>query len=196
MRSTAWMQELTNQLPHMRWLELPMPPSVNKYWRVGEVGNRGKFLTKAAKQFRVDVQSQVLQSHFPRHTGPVIAVLEFHPSEKMCDLDNYEKALWDAVQSAGVLYNDCQVMCVFRYWGSRRKGRGVTLGLSPLMDQELLLSVPSWSDQSQAIAGLATKRSSPGGTKSNPSQPTRRKPRPGQSRRKNKYAADRQTDDQ
>jgi crossover junction endodeoxyribonuclease RusA len=186
----AWMEAL-KQAKFAR-LELPMPPSVNKYWRVGERGQRGKFLTSEAKRFRVDVQALALINQFPRFTGPVVAVLEFHQTGKMCDLDNYEKALWDAIQSASILVNDCQIVCVLRYWGSVRKTRGISLSMADLQDLELLNSVPAWSHQVESLA--AGKRSGDG----KPNRTTKRRDRAKGSgpTRRNKYAAHGEADNQ
>jgi len=167
-----------------RWLEFlksdqsaeavfPMPPSVNKYW--GHHSG-GVYLSADAKRYRTEVQALCLQMRFPKFLGPVAAVLVLHPNGQSCDLDNYEKALWDSLQSAGVLYNDCQVVCVLRFWGERRRKRGITLRLSAVKDQQLVDSLPGWSDQTNNAKdvlqnGKRKPRSQPRGSPKSPAQP-------------------------
>lgn len=135
--------------------DFPMPPSVNHYWRHTA---KGVFLSQSARKYRQTVMATALLQRIPKFTGGVIATLELHPNHIQCDTDNYEKAFWDAIQSAGILYNDCQVMCVLRFWGERRKRRGITLRIAPIAEAAIVDQLPGWADQS--AAKMTTTRSS------------------------------------
>lgn len=131
-------------------LSLPMPPSVNKYWRWGP---SGVYLTKTAKQYRAKIQYRALELPIPRFSGPVVAVLEINPSWRACDLDNFEKCLWDSLEHAGTLVNDSQVACVLRFWGAKQKKSCLTLGLAEVTEPQLVAGLPAWTDQSKPVCG-------------------------------------------
>lgn len=142
MDATAWMQTLTDLRPAVACL--PLPPSVNHYLKKT---SRGVYLSKAAKRFRAEVKIETLQQGLPKFTRPVAATLEIHPPDRSCDLDNFEKSLWDALQHAGTLVNDSQVACVLRFWGSSKKAGGLTLRIAEITDGDLVASLPLWTDQ-------------------------------------------------
>lgn len=87
-----------------RWIELPLPPSMNCYWR--RTGNR-TYLDKRALAFR----EAVLAADIPHFGGQRLCVkVVLHPRSKArCDLDNYLKPLLDALEHAGVMDDDEQV---------------------------------------------------------------------------------------
>lgn len=89
-------------------LVLPLPPSINTYWRAN--GNR-RFICEAGKQFRRDVEHLVKV-----HKIESFAEKRLHMSVRLhmrdrraTDLDNRIKALWDALQHAGVYKDDSQI---------------------------------------------------------------------------------------
>lgn len=85
-------------------LVLPLPPSLNKLYsrsRTGQV-----FLNPKMRKFREDVAALVGGKH-PRVDGRFRSKVTLHPaSNRSFDGDNREKALWDALEAAGVIEND------------------------------------------------------------------------------------------
>lgn len=93
------------------YYRLPWPPSMNTYWRRG--GNV-TYLTKRAKEFRSEV-ADCVREHFDykgRETlrGRLALHLELTmPDRRRRDIDNHIKAAIDALQHAGLFYDDEQV---------------------------------------------------------------------------------------
>ena len=89
------------------YLELPEPPSANRYWR--HVG-RHVVLSKDAKAYRQIVFSAYLTAHRPQRiaypSGAVDVRLEWHRGAKRGDLDNRIKQVLDALR--GLAYKDDQ----------------------------------------------------------------------------------------
>lgn len=80
-------------------LTLPVPPSVNKYWLRGRDGN--VYLSSDAKAYK----QEVAYLYTPQMiTGNVAVSFTVFRPRKIGDLDNYEKALFDALK--GILYKD------------------------------------------------------------------------------------------
>ncbi len=93
---------------------LPFPPSVNHIWIHARHG--GVFLSKKASLYRENVGMEILlarsQGILPKRTltGSLALSLTFQPPDKRIrDLDNYHKALWDALTHAGVWTDDSQI---------------------------------------------------------------------------------------
>ena len=88
-------------------LTLPWPPSANHYW--GQSGNR-KYITKRGLAFREQVAESVAESGAHAGAGRLaVFVSLFQPTRRKCDIDNYMKALLDALQEAGLYENDEQI---------------------------------------------------------------------------------------
>ena len=91
---------------------LPWPPSTNTYWRRG--GNV-TYLTKRAKEFRKDVAAIINDLDWEGlHSFSSAARLGVHieltlPDRRKRDIDNHIKATLDALQHAGVFYDDEQI---------------------------------------------------------------------------------------
>lgn len=84
---------------------LPMPPSVNGYWLVKP---KGKYLSDKARKFRSEVIAYVESLGCIRtHTGRIKAYITIHGRDKRkFDIDNYQKAVWDALTHAKVIVDD------------------------------------------------------------------------------------------
>lgn len=84
-------------------LTLPVPPSVNRYWRSAVVGGHAQvFLSDEARAYKQEVKLRTrLIDPF---TGPVAINFTVFRPRKAGDLDNYQKALFDALK--GRLYLD------------------------------------------------------------------------------------------
>lgn len=86
-------------------MTLPLPPSVNTYWRVRP---KGKYLSDRAKRFRADVVALVAKENSIRtHTGRIKAVLTIHQRNKgKCDIDNYAKGTLDVLTHCRIIADD------------------------------------------------------------------------------------------
>lgn len=84
---------------------LPMPPSVNGYWLVKP---KGKYLSAKARKFRSEVIAYVASlGRIRTHTGRIKAYITIHGRDKRkFDIDNYQKAVWDALTHAKVIADD------------------------------------------------------------------------------------------
>lgn len=95
-------------------LVLPWPPSVNHYWEIARnrYGGRHMAVSKAGKRYRDDVAAAVWS--LPKRTrfeGRLEMTVTLFQSRKgrVCDLDNFNKGLLDALAKAGVYHNDNQI---------------------------------------------------------------------------------------
>lgn len=95
-------------------VELPWPPSVNRYWRRTEratlaIGARGK-------AFRTDVLAACLEqlgAGWRTHVDPTarlrVRIMAAPPDRRRRDLDNVLKATLDALEHADVFRDDEQI---------------------------------------------------------------------------------------
>jgi len=103
-------------------LILPFPPTENTYRRFA---NRGRFagpiLSKRARAYKQSVKSCI--GDVATITGHVHVEIELHPPDRRRrDLDNYLKALFDAITEAGVWEDDSQVRDMRVRWADRVTG--------------------------------------------------------------------------
>lgn len=94
--------------PHGRTdlsLALPFPPSVNHYWR--HVGHK-VLISAEGRRFRKEV-ADCIPPMVAMAGRLSITVEVFPPDRRRRDLDNLNKALLDAMQSAGVYEDDEQI---------------------------------------------------------------------------------------
>lgn len=91
-------------------LELPYPPTVNHYY--GQRPRGGRYIKQAGQAFRVEVLAVAMQSKACNYIIDDIEVdIEVYPPDKRKrDLDNINKALLDALESAGVFKDDSQIV--------------------------------------------------------------------------------------
>lgn len=94
-------------------LQLPWPPSVNDYY--GRNGRGGVYLKPEARRFR-RIAGMVI-AYLSENWGPLpirgpvrIKLIAHPPDRRRYDLDNREKALFDALEAAKVIENDAQVV--------------------------------------------------------------------------------------
>lgn len=98
-------------------LDLPIPPSVNDYWRPGPnrsrsapAGSRVMYVTPKGKQYRKDVELIWLaQRHRTPLSGPLVVRGWIWFARRGSDVDNRIKPLLDALEDAGCFENDRQV---------------------------------------------------------------------------------------
>lgn len=87
--------------------ELPYPPSVNHYWR--RVGFR-TLISRGGRRYRRDVVALLAAGRAAPLRGRLELVVHvFPPDRRRRDLDNLQKALFDALQHAGVYGDDSQI---------------------------------------------------------------------------------------
>lgn len=99
-------------------LKLPFPPSVNSYWRHVVIGGRARaILSSKARDYKKAVAARVTPPA-PRINRPVAAHVTLHPPDKRKrDLDNFQKALFDAITGAGIWEDDSLVHDLRLVWG-------------------------------------------------------------------------------
>ena len=87
--------------------DLPMPPSVNHYWRHSR---HGTYLSEAGRKYRAEVlrrcKSPVVL--YP-HQRLAVTVTLYPKTRGKFDLDNKMKALLDALEKANVYADDAQI---------------------------------------------------------------------------------------
>lgn len=120
-------------------LTLPFPPSVNGYWRSPNKGaSRGRTLvSERGRAFQAEAIAQVMEQ-LRRRPKPIstdisVAVVFYPPTKARRDLDNFFKALFDAMTQAGVWLDDSQIKHIDAKWGPVIKGGKVELQISEVV---------------------------------------------------------------
>lgn len=87
-------------------VHLPFPPTVNSYYGTSRSGV--KFITKRGRQFREDVEKQLVQQigRLELDENMHVEVVLHPPDKRKRDLDNYMKALLDACTVGGLWSDD------------------------------------------------------------------------------------------
>lgn len=86
-------------MPECIALALPVPPTMNTYWR--RVGNR-TLISKKGRAYKVTVANRCLVDRvrpFPKDARLKLEVLVHFPDRRVRDLDNIIKPLQDALKS-------------------------------------------------------------------------------------------------
>ena len=100
-------------------LILPFPPSVNGYWR--SVKNRA-VISERGRKYRTDavyaVYEQLRRRPQPIAHDIAVHVVLYPPTRAKRDLDNFQKALFDAMTHAGVWADDSQIKRMIVEWGA------------------------------------------------------------------------------
>lgn len=98
-------------------LDLPIPPSMNDYWRPGPnrsrtaaEGSRVMYVTGKGKKYRKEVATEWLgQRRRTPLSGPLVVRGWIWFERQGSDVDNRIKPLLDALEEAGCFENDVQV---------------------------------------------------------------------------------------
>jgi len=108
--------------------DLPFPPSVNHYWRHIRLGKRlAAILSAAGRQYRADAIAALSHVWNHRLACPLRLSAAFRPPDRRGrDLDNYAKALLDAMQHAGVFTDDAIVWDLHLRWDVSETGEIIT----------------------------------------------------------------------
>ncbi|MGR4048630.1 RusA family crossover junction endodeoxyribonuclease [Kosakonia cowanii] len=117
-------------------LILPFPPSVNTYWRAPNKGPlKGRHLISAdGRKYQSAACAAIIEQlrRLPKpSTEPAaVEILLFPPDARRRDIDNYNKALFDALTHAGVWEDDSQVKKMLVEWGPIVKGGSVEITIA------------------------------------------------------------------
>lgn len=117
-------------------LSLPFPPSVNTYWRAPNKGPlAGRHLISAkGRQYQSAACAAVVEQlrgiPKPEETCLAVEITLYPPDARRRDLDNYNKALFDALTYAGVWLDDSQVKRMLVEWGPVLKSGKVEIAIS------------------------------------------------------------------
>lgn len=112
-------------------LQLPLPPSVNTYWR----NFRGRtILSKGGRDYKLAVQEYVTVNNIPNFGDARLqAIITIFPRDRRKqDLDNRLKSLLDSLENAGVYESDSQFDKIEIARGSIKTGGGCTIVIATL----------------------------------------------------------------
>ncbi len=104
-------------------LTLPFPPSVNAYWRSPNSGPlKGRTLVSAkGREYQSDACAAIIQQlrklPKPSSVPAAVEIVLFPPDARRRDIDNYNKALFDALTHAGIWEDDSQIKRMLVEWG-------------------------------------------------------------------------------
>ena len=116
-------------------LILPFPPSVNTYWRHVDKGNFTQTIISAnGRKFKAQAsriaRQQFIWKFIEPFSHPVSVKIRFYPPDKRVrDLDNYLKALLDAITEAGIWVDDRLVHELNLAWGGVRQGGSTSVSI-------------------------------------------------------------------
>ena len=112
-------------------LELSFPPTVNNYY----VKTRsGVFISAKGRKYRNTIADEIHQQLSDMELGEErinLNVVVHMPDRRKRDLDNYMKALLDAITKTGLWEDDSQIdqLCIYR--GEIIKGGKVRMEIAP-----------------------------------------------------------------
>lgn len=117
-------------------LTLPFPPSVNTYWRAPNNGPlKGRHLISAKGRAYQSaacaaIIEQLRRLPKPSNSPASVEIMLFPPDARRRDIDNYNKALFDALTHAGVWEDDSQVKRMLVEWGPQVAGGRVEITIT------------------------------------------------------------------
>lgn len=116
-------------------LQLPLPPSMNTYWR----NFRGRtILSKGGRDYKLAVQEYVSSNNIPSFgQSRLQAIITIFPRDRRKqDLDNRLKSLLDSLCNAGVFDDDSQFDKIEIARGKIKAGGGCTIVIATLDNTE------------------------------------------------------------
>jgi crossover junction endodeoxyribonuclease RusA len=117
----------------MIFLNLPLPPSVNTYYR----NFRGiMVISKEGRAFKAAVADYIVEYRVPKLGDKKlkITMVLFPRDKRKIDIDNRIKAVLDALEDAGVFDNDFQVDHLEIIRGKPVKGGGIRVMIESIED--------------------------------------------------------------
>ncbi|CAK0703057.1 RusA family crossover junction endodeoxyribonuclease [Escherichia coli] len=106
-------------------LILPFPPSVNTYWRAPNSGPlKGRhMISQKGRAYQSAACAAIVEQlrclPLPSSSPAVVEITLFPPDARRRDIDNYNKALFDALTHAGIWEDDSQVKRMLVEWGPK-----------------------------------------------------------------------------
>lgn len=117
-------------------LVLPFPPSLNTYWRHVVMGRAARVLiSKEGRAYREAVGQAIMQQRPGRLPGErklCVRMVIQPPDARRRDLDNYAKAVLDALTHAGVWGDDFQIDKLTLERGEKCQGGRLVLTIEPI----------------------------------------------------------------
>ncbi|CZX82060.1 RusA family crossover junction endodeoxyribonuclease [Enterobacter hormaechei] len=116
-------------------LVLPFPPSVNTYWRAPNKGPlKGRHLiSEKGRAYQSAACAAIIKQlrclPKPSSSPAAVEILLFPPDARRRDIDNYNKALFDALTHAGIWEDDSQVQRMLVEWGPKVAGGRVEISI-------------------------------------------------------------------
>lgn len=96
----------SKELPKDIQVQIPWPPSANRYWRIW---NRGLIISKEAREYKKTIRQ--LSHMWPEWDSDGrlnIQITAFPPDKRARDLDNLLKITLDSLEGAKMFENDSQ----------------------------------------------------------------------------------------
>jgi crossover junction endodeoxyribonuclease RusA len=110
---------------------LPFPPSVNNLFSTAKHGKR--FITPRYKKWRAEALQLIMVARIKQISGHVnVRVALSPPTKARRDVDNYSKALLDALVAGHVLAYDSQVQELTSRWDRDRDRIGAFIEIDAL----------------------------------------------------------------
>lgn len=106
-------------------LYLPFPPTINNYYKKASHG--GRYISEKGRKFRDEVVAAIsdqIGDSIPIDYRVMVEIILFAPDKRDRDMDNYNKALLDAITESGFWMDDKLADQVFNYRGEVRSRRG------------------------------------------------------------------------
>lgn len=117
-------------------MTLPFPPSVNTYWRAPNKGPlAGRHLISAkGRAYQSEACAAIIEQlrklPKPSSAPAAVEIILFPPDARRSDIDNYNKALFDALTHAGIWEDDSQIKRMLVEWGPVVKKGKVEITIS------------------------------------------------------------------
>ncbi len=123
-------------------LYLPFPPTVNNYYVKTQ---RGVFISHKGRKYRDEVMQAVAEQigeMAPIDERMLVEIILFPPDKRRRDVDNYNKAMLDAITQTGFWLDDSLIDQLFNYRGVTKKGGQAYIRITdagPLMSDARML---------------------------------------------------------
>ena len=125
-------------------IHLPFPPTVNNYY---VKTNRGIYISQKGRKFRAEVLKAISEQLPGVHIDErmLVEIVLYPPDARKRDVDNYNKALLDAITEADLWEDDKLIDQLFMYRGQVRSRNGSVYvritDAGPVISSEQMLPV-------------------------------------------------------